>query len=109
MKDRHFSGRLDSLAEQVKSDHQQLLLGLATERDATKAALNRILETLQAGMKQIQDSQDRQHDLFVAHFARIELRFEDLADSVREQPDWTDEITEIKARLDRLEKRPPAA
>jgi uncharacterized membrane-anchored protein YhcB (DUF1043 family) len=86
--------RLDNLTEQVKVDHQQLLLGLETQHQALIKELN------------------EQKNLLAEHFAKSERRFDELTSIVKDlahytYQDVTDEIVDIKKRLDRLEN--PAA
>lgn len=101
---RALNSRVDQLTEQLREDHRLLLLGLATERDATRRAFQELAQ-------RVDDSQMRQHDLIADHAASVEKRFEELGLMLQEgasEPGWREELDSIKARLDRLEN-PPAA
>ncbi len=101
---RALSLRVDRLSEQLREDHRLLLLGLSTERDATRRAFQELAQ-------RIDSSQARQYDLMANHAASVEKRFEELGRMLQEappEPSLREELDAIKARLDRLEN-PPAA
>lgn len=91
--------RFDNLTEQVRVDHQHLLIGLDAQHRALLSAMTQGLA--------------RQHQLLTEHVRSTESRFAEIGETVKDLAratfvEVTSEIERIKQRLDRLEN-PPAA
>jgi len=89
---------LQSIREQMKSDFQDVMAGLATQRDALREAT----ETITQALTKMNVALDHQEAILLTFAGQTEKRFSAMVDVVESHEDA---IGDLRARVEALEKR----
>ncbi len=96
------SHELKSIRDQMKSDFDATMQGLAVQRDATTSAITRLdsaIETLHSGLADLEEASNKTTDLVRDHIQNTTLRLDEMVDV------WDRRTSSLESRVDAIEKR----